>query len=122
MPPLKLKTIARLHNRYAVCLMATLFRKDKGVPQFLCEGDVYNLSVKGCQFTSEIEIPRGQFVGVKLMLPLEEEPLDINLSYVRWSKEVEGGLEFRILTADNQERLHQFIETLHHQAEHTPFL
>ena len=120
-PPLRIKTIPRLHNRYSVCLMARLFRKDRGLEQFLCECDIYNLSVKGCHFTSEIEVPSGKFVGMKLILPLEDDPLNINLSYVRWSKEVQGGLEFRILTTDAQERLHQYISTLHTQTEHTPF-
>lgn len=113
--------IPRQNRRYSICLMASLQRKDRGEEKFLCECDVYDLSVKGCRIFSEIGLKSGKFLGLKLMLPHQEFPIQVNLSYIRWTKNGNSGLEFRLLTAEDQERLHHYVAALHTQIEHAPF-
>lgn len=102
----------RQSKRFSVCLTASLMRKDRGEEQLLCESDVYDLSLTGCKIFSEVSIDQGRFVSVRLSIPLQEIPIQINLAYIRWSAEGQSGLEFKVIPAEDRERLTHYLESL----------
>lgn len=109
---------SRRYPRYPVSLMASLLKDDWLHEQLLGHSDVYDLSVRGCQIFSEIALKPGNFVGLRLTLPLQEPPVRVNLASVRWSTGEQCGLEFRVMASKDQERLNQFVTSLPSEVSH----
>ena len=100
----------RKHPRMAVQLHAALSKG--GV--IVGDGEVVDLSTEGCALSSRVTVERGDYLEVHLTLPDHEAsiPLTVELAAVRWVHQPMWGLEFILMTQENQARLRRYIHTL----------
>ena len=82
------------------------------------EGRVTNLSMSGCALETEEPIQPGTPLFLSMSLPDGDEPLEIELATVRWSREGTSGLQTVIMGLDSRERLQAFLE--HNLTEQSP--
>lgn len=75
-------------------------------------GIVISLSKDGCAVKTEESVPPHSFVALRLQLPEPNAPLKVEVAHVRWTNMSSFGLEFVHLHAEEQERLHRFIQWL----------
>lgn len=75
------------------------------------EGTALNLSLDGCGFASNLMVPSGVYVQVKLHLPEQASPITIELAIIRWSAGRRFGLEFIRAHPEEQSRLVQAIKS-----------
>ncbi len=71
-----------------------------------------NVSMSGCGVESETRLQRGNYVVLRIHLPDQAPPIQVDLAVVRWAREQRFGVEFLNLGAKDQDRLGRFIETL----------
>ncbi len=79
------------------------------------EGTVIDLSKRGWKATVVISsgsVHPGTYLKLRLYLPDQAAPMDVDSAVVRWAKEWEFGLEFLIMRSEEEERLHRFVSTL----------
>ena len=69
------------------------------------EGDAFDLSAKGCQIFSEHALEQGAYLGLRLSLPGQADPVRVNVAAVRWVAGQKYGLEFISIAAEDRERL-----------------
>ncbi len=62
--------------------------------------------------TSTQTAQRGTYLALRLSLPDQAPPMDVNSAAVRWAKGREFGLEFLIMGSEEEERLHHLVSTL----------
>ena len=75
-------------------------------------GLVTNLSKEGCAVASEEPVRPATFLALRLRLPEQYSSLRIEVAEVRWTNPGGFGLQFLHLRAEEQERLHRFINVL----------
>ncbi len=71
------------------------------------QGRVSDLSVSGCVLEAQAspEFPTNVYLSLRLEVPEQQEPLDIDLAAVRWVQGRVAGLEFIRLDPATQTRL-----------------
>lgn len=104
---------ARLHTRYPVYLMGSLLKDDYADNHVLGKSDIFDLSIKGCQLYSEVDLNRGKFVALRFSLPNQEAPIQIDMASIRWTKGEQCGLEFIIMTSKDEKLLKTYVKSLH---------
>ncbi len=79
------------------------------------EGTVIDLSKRGWKATvviSSQSVRPGMYLKLRLYLPDQAPPMDVDSAAVRWAKGQEFGLEFLIMGSEQEERLRRFLSTL----------
>jgi len=76
----------------------------------LVKGITDNLSVGGCRINGNLDLRRGQVLGLRLHLPGEEFPLVVERAAVRWVAGEDVGLQFLSLPIGQRERLRGLLE------------
>jgi hypothetical protein len=79
------------------------------------EGDVIDLSIRGCRVSSQAEVPPGAAIELKIHLPDPEPPLVVTQAVVRWCRTKQFGLEFVTLQPDVWDRLRHLVTQLEAQ-------
>jgi DNA-binding response OmpR family regulator len=100
----------RKHPRMAVQLHAALSKG--GV--IIGDGEVVDLSTEGCALRIKMTVEQGDYLEVQLTLSDHEAPipLAIVLAAVRWVHHPRCGLEFILMTPENQDRLRRYVKSL----------
>lgn len=73
---------------------------------------VFNLSAEGCAIGSTVSMPKGIYVALQLHLNDEVSPVEVELAAVRWSSDLQFGVEFIRLKGEEQERLRAYAQSL----------
>ncbi len=76
------------------------------------EGTVLNVSTGGWKVDSDQPVQRGNYFGLRVLLPDQGLPLKVGLATVRWSSGREFGLEFLRMQPEEQVRLRRFVSSL----------
>lgn len=76
------------------------------------EGTLGNLSIRGCRVFSLTEVKPGTTVQLRIEIPDDEPPLQINQAIVRWHHDGSFGLEFVSLIPDEWARLQHVVKEL----------
>jgi len=98
-------TEQRQHARYQVEFPATFAGDHAGI------GIVYNLGMGGCKVVSDLAVKTGALLTVHLQIPEQTLSITIRAATVRWSMELEFGLEFLGMQELERTRLEQFLAT-----------
>ena len=101
---------ARKFGRFAVQCSIT-FSGD----HIVGEGIVIDLSKRGWKATvviSSQSVRPGTYLKLRLYLPDQAAPIDVDWAAVRWAKGQEFGLEFLMMGWEEEERLRRFVDTL----------
>ena len=72
-------------------------------------GIVRNLSMEGCRVGSDTRVYPGVQMELRLYLPEDVVPVDVDRAEVRWAKGLVFGLEFIRIAPEEQERLRHFV-------------
>ncbi len=62
--------------------------------------------------TSTLSVQQGTYLKLRLSLPDQATPMDVDSAAVRWARGREFGLEFLVIGSEEEARLHRFISTL----------
>ena len=76
------------------------------------EGTVIDLSKRGWKATvviSSQSVRPGTYLKLRLYLPDQAAPIDVDWAAVRWAKGQEFGLEFLMMGSEAEERLRRFV-------------
>ena len=73
-------------------------------------GKIFNVSSWGCGVESITDVIPGIYVGVRLSLPDQANPVEIELAAVRWSARRRFGVEFLSVSQPSRRTLEQFLE------------
>jgi hypothetical protein len=76
------------------------------------EGTLRNLSMGGCQMESDNPGHPGDYLLLRVFLPDDPTPLQINSAAVRWSHGKDFGVAFLAVQTQEQERLHRYLTYL----------
>jgi len=76
------------------------------------EGRLENLSLGGAAILSDVAIPRGEYLTLKITFPIQPSAIEVELAPVRWVKEGSFGVEFIRIAPGSQQRLKQYLDTL----------
>jgi hypothetical protein len=98
-------TEQRQHARYQVEFPATFAGDHAGI------GIVYNLGMGGCKVVSDLAVKTGALLTVQLQIPVHSTAIAIRAATVRWTMEMEFGLEFLGMQELERTRLEQFLAT-----------
>jgi len=98
-------TEQRQHVRYQVEFPATFTGDHAGI------GIVYNLGIGGCKVVSDLAVKSGALLTVQLQIPGQTLAITIRAATVRWTLELEFGLEFLGMQELERARLEQFLAT-----------
>ena len=98
-------TEQRQHARYQVEFPATFAGDHAGI------GIVYNLGMGGCKVVSTLSVKSGALLTVHLQIPEQTIAITIRAATVRWTMEMEFGLEFLGMQELERTRLEQFLAT-----------
>ena len=98
-------TQQRQHVRYQVEIPATFAGDHTGI------GIVYNLGKGGCKVVSDLAVQSGALISVHLRIPEQAPGITIRAATVRWTLELEFGVEFLEMQEPEQARLNQFLAT-----------
>ena len=98
-------TEQRQHVRYQVEFPATFAGDHAGI------GIVYNLGIGGCKVVSDLAVQSGVLLTVRLRIPEQPLPITIRAATVRWTRELEFGVEFLEMQKTERARLEQFLAT-----------
>jgi hypothetical protein len=79
------------------------------------EGDVIDLSIRGCRVSSQAEVPPGAAIELTIQLPNPAPPLVVAQAVVRWCRTKQFGLEFVTLQSDAWDRLRHLVTQLEAQ-------
>ncbi|MFQ5931443.1 MAG: PilZ domain-containing protein [Nitrospiraceae bacterium] len=74
-------------------------------------GMASNLAVGGCTVVSDTRVYPGVQMELRLYLPEDVMPLDVDRAVVRWTKGRKFRLEFISMQSEAQERLHRLVDT-----------
>ncbi len=86
---------------------------------FTAEGSVIDLSLGGWHITSAQPVTAGMSLSLRVFLPDAEQPLQVKMVTVQWSRDDKFGVKTILLGKDEQKRLERFIVTHVNQA-HSP--
>lgn len=81
-------------------------------PNILADGQVTDLALGGCAVESATRITPGMPLALRLSLPGESIPLEVNLAVVRWAEEAKCGMQFLVVPTESQQRLGLFLSNL----------
>jgi len=98
-------TEQRQHARYQVDLTATFSGDHTGI------GIVHNLGLGGCRVVSDLAVLSGVLLTVRLRIPEQPLAITIRAATVRWTRELEFGVEFLEMQKTERARLEQFLAT-----------
>ena len=98
-------TEQRQHARYQVEFPATFAGDHTGI------GIVYNLGMGGCKVVSDLAVKSGALLTVHLQIPEQTIAITIRAATVRWTLELEIGVEFLGMHELERARLEQFLAT-----------
>jgi hypothetical protein len=98
-------TEQRQHVRYQVEFPATFAGDHTGI------GIVYNLGIAGCMVVSDLAVKSGALLTVQLQIPGQTLAITIRAATVRWTLELEFGVEFLEMQELERARLEQFLAT-----------
>ena len=98
-------TEQRQHVRYQVEFPATFEGDQTGI------GIVYNLGMGGCKVVSDLAVQSGALLAVHLRIPGQTLAITIRAATVRWTMELEFGVEFLEVEELERARLEQFLAT-----------
>lgn len=76
------------------------------------DGNVVDLSLRGCRVDSSIEVRPGTSLEVRIQTSEEEPPLKIQEAVVRWNRERQFGLEFVTLDPEEWARLQHTVKQI----------
>ena len=79
------------------------------------EGTVLHISKRGWKatiVTSTLSVQQGTYLKLRLSLPDQAPPMDVDSAAVRWAQGREFGLEFLIMGSEDEERLDRFVASL----------
>ena len=82
------------------------------------EGRLDNLSLGGAAILSDVSIPRGEYLALKIISPSQASTIEVELAPVRWVKEGSFGVEFIRIAPGSQQRLKQYLDTLEGTSSH----
>jgi hypothetical protein len=95
----------RQHARYQVEFPATFAGDHMGI------GIVYNLGMGGCKVVSDLAVKSGTLLTVQLQIPEQTIAITVRAATVRWTLELEFGVEFLGMQELERTRLEQFLAT-----------
>jgi hypothetical protein len=98
-------TEQRQHVRYQVEFPATFTGDHAGL------GIVYNLGIGGCKVVSDLAVKSGALLTIQLQIPEQTTAITIRAATVRWTLELEFGVEFLEMQEKERARLEQFLAT-----------
>jgi hypothetical protein len=98
-------TEQRQHVRYQVEFPATFAGDHAGI------ATVYNLGIAGCKVVSDLAVKRGALLAVQLQIPKQTTAITIRAATIRWTMELEFGIEFLEMQELERVRLEQFLAT-----------
>ena len=75
----------------------------------VCEGTITNLSAVGCMIETDQPLPADQKVALRLLLPDQQESLQIDEAQVRWVHGTLAGIEFIQVEHTANLWLHSFV-------------
>ncbi len=75
-------------------------------------GMASDLAMGGWTVVSDTRVSPGMQMELRLYLPEEVMPVDVDRAVVRWTKGRKFKLEFISMQSEAQERLHRFVGTL----------
>jgi hypothetical protein len=73
------------------------------------EGQVLDLTAPGCLIESPVAVSKGQYLQLKLILPVLKSPLSVDLAAVRWTNERRFGVEFIKMDESERRLLDRFM-------------
>jgi hypothetical protein len=77
------------------------------------EKDVWRISRSGgAAILSDLAIPRGEYLALKITFPTQAAVIEIELAPVRWIKPGSFGVEFIRIAPGSQQRLKDYLATL----------
>ncbi len=76
------------------------------------EGDVVDLSLRGCCVESETSVHPGSMLTIRVRMLPDEPPITISEAVVRWKRESRFGLEFLSLVPEEWARLQHAVTQL----------
>ncbi len=105
----------RKHPRIQVRWLISFFAGPISLKECRISGadTVRNLSMGGCQFESDTRLYPGVQMELRLYLPEDVVPVDVDRAEVRWAEGRVFGLEFIRIRPEEQARLSRFIDTLY---------
>ena len=74
-------------------------------------GIVYNLGIGGCKVVSDLAVKSGALLTVQLQIPEQTTAITIRAATVRWTLDLEFGVEFLEMQEKERARLEQFLAT-----------
>ena len=95
----------RQYVRYQVEFPATFAGDHAGI------GIVHNLGMGGCSIVSDLAVKIGVLLTVRLRIPEQPLAITIRAATVRWTRELEFGVEFLEMQKTERARLEQFLAT-----------
>lgn len=98
-------TEQRQHVRYQVEFPATFAGDHAGI------ATVYNLGIAGCKVVSDLAVKRGALLAMQLQIPKQTTAITIRAATIRWTMELEFGIEFLEMQELERVRLEQFLAT-----------
>lgn len=72
-------------------------------------GSLINLSTGGCAFECETLFQKGDYLGLRMYLPDQDLPMEVDLAAIRWSTGREYGLEFIRIRDDVQKQIRSVL-------------
>ena len=95
----------RQHVRYQVDYSATFSGDHTGI------GIVHNLGMGGCRVVSDLAVKSGVLLTVRLRIPEQPLAITVRAATVRWTRELEFGVEFLEMQKTERARLEQILAT-----------
>ncbi len=74
-------------------------------------GMASDLAVGGCTVVSDTRVSPGVQMELRLYLPEDIMPVDVDRAVVRWAKGRKFRIEFISMQSEAQERLHRLVDT-----------
>ena len=94
----------RLHDRKPVCLRVAAADKSG-----MAEGEVLDLSLRGCGLRLNKRVVRGQYLWLKLYHARGKSTPVCDLAKVKWVEDDRVGVEFLYIAPENLQRLHRIF-------------
>ena len=94
----------RLHDRRSVCLRVAAADKSG-----MAEGEVLDLSLRGCGLRLNKRLVRGQYLWLKIYHMQGKSTPVCDLARVKWVEDDRVGVEFLYIAPGNLQRLHRIF-------------
>lgn len=76
---------------------------------YLGKGTILNGSRTGMRVEGDHPVARDAVVAVRVLLPEDDQPVEIERAVVRWAQGTEFGLEFQSISPDAARRIAEFL-------------